>query len=648
MQQIMDFFGIKDLIPHGYCLSWSPALLWLNVISDLLITLAYYSIPLTIIYFLRQRKDWPYPWLMVMFSGFIVACGTTHLLSAITIWIPLYWLDAVLKGFTALLSLITAILMLWVAPQALSLPSVKQLQNEMQQRKVAEDALMESEFRWKFAIHGSGDGVWDRNLQTGVVEYSSCWKAMLGYAENEILPSQQAWLNLIHPDDKAYVVGALQAYLDGNAANYIVEYRLRCKDESYKWILCRGVVVSCSEDGKPLRMIGTHTDITERKQTEMALHHSQAELQEKERMLSESQRIAHIGSWSLDLATGYLKWSEEMYAIFGVTPETFGHTLDEIDLLIFPEDQHLKNSWFSECLKGNEMEELVFRIRLPDGIIRFLCTQGELRYDVMSEPLRLVGSTQDISDRKYKESLDREHLSQLAHVTRLGLMGEMASGIAHEVNQPLTAISTYAQVSLNLIKKENPDLIKLAEVAVKTQEQALRAGQIIHHMKQFCKSKSQQRSTTDINELINDCVKLCADPLKQNSIKLTLELEDNLPLIHIDHIQIEQVLINLIRNGIDAILSAPANKQGHIGIQSHLTANNEIRVNVKDNGPGIQEDQLPKILTPFHTTKADGMGMGLSISLSLIEAHQGVLRFKSKLGEGSTFYFMLPTAIEKS
>jgi PAS domain S-box-containing protein len=248
----------------------------------------------------------------------------------------------------------------------------------------------------------------------------------------------------------------------------------------------------------------------------------------------------------------------------------------------------------------------------------------------------------DVSLRKYREQQDKEHLDQLAHVTRLGLMGEMASGIAHEVNQPLSAITNYTQVSLNLINKESPDLVKLAEVAVKTQEQALRAGHIIHRMKQFCKSKSQQRSATDINELINDSVNLCADSLKKNSVKLVLELDSDLPLINVDHIQIQQVLINLICNSIDAILGASKNKLGQVNIQSHLTPDNEIQVCVKDNGPGIKDDQQPKILMPFHTTKADGMGMGLSICRSLIEAHNGTLYFNSRFGKGSAFYFTLP------
>jgi hypothetical protein len=141
MPALIDLFSLKDLIPHGYCLSWSPVLLWLHVISDLLIMLAYYFIPLILIHFLRQRKDLLHPWLIAMFAGFIVACGTTHLLSAIIVWIPLYWLDGLLKGFTAVLSTATAVLMLWLVPKVLALPSAAKLQAEIRQRETAEEAL---------------------------------------------------------------------------------------------------------------------------------------------------------------------------------------------------------------------------------------------------------------------------------------------------------------------------------------------------------------------------------------------------------------------------------------------------------------------------------------------------------------------------
>lgn len=154
----------------------------------------------------------------------------------------------------------------------------------------------------------------------------------------------------------------------------------------------------------------------------------------------------------------------------------------------------------------------------------------------------------------------------------------MASGIAHEVNQPLTAIATYAQVSLNRIKKENPDLIKLAEIIVKNQQRALRAGSIIHRMKACGKSFSKQHATTNINILINDAIELCIVDLKQNLVTLDLELTNNLPPVFVDPIQIEQVIINLIRNSTDALQSLPENQPPKITIQSQLTLNNSIQV----------------------------------------------------------------------
>ncbi|MGZ5052385.1 MAG: two-component system sensor histidine kinase NtrB [Methylobacter sp.] len=248
----------------------------------------------------------------------------------------------------------------------------------------------------------------------------------------------------------------------------------------------------------------------------------------------------------------------------------------------------------------------------------------------------------DTSLRKHREQQDKQHLDELAHVTRLGLMGEMASGIAHEVNQPLSAITSYTQVSLNLIKTEAPDQIKLTETLQKTQQQALRAGRIIHRIREFLKSHSKQCSNADINVLIRNAVELYMAELKQNDIRVIFDLENNLPQIAVDQIQIEQVILNLIRNGVDVLRNMPVSQKRHITIRSELTPNNEIQVTVKDNGPGLDEEQQKKVLMPFYTTKAEGMGMGLSISRSLIEAHEGSLYFNSKPRKGSTFYFTLP------
>lgn len=506
------------------------------------------------------------------------------------------------------------------------------------ERKLSEDALRESELRWKFALEGAGDGVWEWNIQTQEVDYSSRWRAMLGYVDDDNIPIPEDWARrLVHPDDLPSVLNIVQDYLEGNRQAYIAEYRVRCKDGSYKWILSRGKVVSHDKNGKPLHMIGTHTDISAHKQILLTLN-------DKQRMLSESQRIAHIGSWALDLETGHISWSDEMYRIYGITKEAFRHTPEAFMALIHPEDAAEMKMWINDCVNGRKMQELDFRIIWPDGTIRFIRCSGELEYDAMNVAIRAMGSAQDITERTYREQEAKKHLNELAHVARLGLMGEMASGMAHELKQPLAAISTYAQACLTFINVEKPDLILLAATLSKMQRQASRAGLIISRMREFAKSDVKRRATADINALIITCVELCNTEIKQSNIALTVELDENLPSIHVDHIQIEQVLINLIRNGIDALNSvAFQTGQRLLAIHSRLLPNRRIEVRIKDNGPGINEEQKQKILMPFYTTKSEGLGMGLSISRSLIEAHDGTLHFNSELAKGTSFYFTLPT-----
>ena len=253
-----------------------------------------------------------------------------------------------------------------------------------------------------------------------------------------------------------------------------------------------------------------------------------------------------------------------------------------------------------------------------------------------------TGIVRDVSSRKLQEQKEKEHLEELARVTRLCLMGELGSGIAHEVNQPLTAIANYTQACLRFIRAENPDLDQLGEILFKIYQQALKAGQIIHHMKDFVNSRKMYRSVAAINALIHNAVSLCIADFKQNSIRLELDLAENLPDVTIDSVQIEQVILNLIRNSIDALKDLPQKTQRQVLIQTHLNNHDDIEIRVTDNGSGIDEAQQEKILTPFYTTKSAGMGMGLSISRSIIEAHEGVLYFNSKPEEGATFYVTLP------
>jgi len=227
-------------------------------------------------------------------------------------------------------------------------PALQAVVRDITKRKQSENVLRESEFRWKFAIEGSGDGVWDWNIQTSEAKYSKRWKEMLGYAEDDILPTNDEWVRRIHPDDQSSVAGTMQAYLDGKIEIYVVEYRLRCKDDSYKWILGRGMIVSCDEDGKPLRMIGTHTDITERKQMEeqvrqLAFYDSLTKLANRlllndrlTQAISTSKRSGcHVAVIFIDLDN------------FKSLNDTHGHVIG--DLLLIEVASRLKN-----CVRNND------------------------------------------------------------------------------------------------------------------------------------------------------------------------------------------------------------------------------------------------------------------------------------------------------
>ena len=269
--------NLGDFMPHGMCLLWRTDLLLLHVVSDLLIAVAYFSIPAALAYFVIKRKDLQYPWIFVLFAIFILACGTTHLMGIWTIWHPDYVADGVIKLITAIASVITAVVLCRLIPQALKLISPvrlveanEKLQYEIAMRTRTEEALRASEERWKFALEGSGDGVWDYNFQTHEVVSSRRYKEMYGLTEHEDEDVVVQWEKRVHPDDKASLMADLHAYLNGDAAApFSAEYRMQCSDGSWKWILDRAALVSRTADGKPLRMIGTHTDITERKLLQM-------------------------------------------------------------------------------------------------------------------------------------------------------------------------------------------------------------------------------------------------------------------------------------------------------------------------------------------------------------------------------------------
>ena len=389
------------------------------------------------------------------------------------------------------------------------------------------------------------------------------------------------------------------------------------------------------------------TDLTESYQalekTVDELNQSRHQLLEREAKLNSILNASIEGIIVIDTGGTIVSVNAAVENIFGFSAEEL--IGDSVNLLM-PITLRKK--------QGNNLEKYL-KVIIPRIIGQIREVEG-LRKDGSLVPLDMTiaefpldgmqyysGIVRDVSARKLQEQQEKEHLEKLAHVTRLGLMGEMASGIAHEVNQPLSAVVNYTQVCLRFIQNENPDMAKIAETLNKANQQALKAGQIIHSMREFVKPRKIHRSTVDINELIYDAIGIFEADFKQHLIAMRFELTKNLPPVIIDQVQIEQVILNLIRNSIDALKELPQFTQRQLSVETSLNPANYIVVRVKDNGPGLSPIQREKILTPFFTTKASGMGMGLSISRSLVEAHHGTLHFNSKEDKGTTFYFTLPT-----
>ena len=285
MQSALGFLGTNGFIPHGYCLTWSAGLLWLHVLSDALIVLAYYSIPVTLLYFVRQRKDLPYPWLFTLFGLFIVACGTTHLLAIITVWIPLYWLDGMVKAVTAAISVVTALLMLWVIPRALMVRSPAQLEAEVQERRLTEVALQQNKEELQEAQRIAHMGSWRLEVATSHVVWSEEIYHIWGLKPDLPAPDYPEQHKLFTPESWKRLNTALPRTRE-TGIPYELELEIVRVDGSHGWMLARGEAIR-DASGAIVTIHGMAMDITERKLAEEALRESES----RHRLLVENSPV---------------------------------------------------------------------------------------------------------------------------------------------------------------------------------------------------------------------------------------------------------------------------------------------------------------------------------------------------------------------
>jgi PAS domain S-box-containing protein len=371
-------------------------------------------------------------------------------------------------------------------------------------------------------------------------------------------------------------------------------------------------------------------------------------LRESEGKLEEAQRVAHVGYWERDLATDLITWSDEGFRIFGLAPGQSRVPFKGYQELIHAEDRQRIVAAVAEALRGGSRYDVEYRLVRPDGQVRIVHSQGDVMRDESGRPRRMFGIVQDVTERKQadenlreSERRYREAQMQLAHVNRLTTMGQLMASIAHEVNQPIATAVTSANAGLRWLAARPPNLDEVRNAFDLIIKAGNQAGEVIGRNRALIKKVPAQKAALDINETILETIALAGSEMRRHCVLLQTDLANDLPRVWGDRVHLQQVTLNLIMNAIEA-MSEVSEASRELLIGTRVGAPDGVIVSVWDSGPGLKPESLDRLFDPFYTTKPGGMGMGLSICRSIVEAHGGRLWATANAPRGAVFQFTLP------
>ena len=505
-------------------------------------------------------------------------------------------------------------------------------------RKLAEQALRRNQFYLsegeRLAHMGSwasGDlGIrWSDDL---IIYWSDEVYKIYGLDPKNGTPSLQQYLAAIHPQDRAAMAETIKTMHEQRCGCDVTKRIVR-PDGEVRYVRCVGIPVV--EDGVFQGFHGTTMDVTAQELLTQELRREQA-------YLAEAQSLAHIGSWATNFATGQIHHvSDETIRLHGFDPKHSPVPLERFFDTLHPEDKPDVVVALNNAVRtGVDYDIQEFRICLPDGTMRFLRTIGH--HDPSGEVGEYIGITMDITERKRAEE-ERERLrqleSELAHTTRVNMMGELAAALAHEIKQPIAASVTSANALLRWLAHDPPDLERARAAAVRVDKEGNRAADIINSLRAFYKTGTPgERQVVDVMSTIEEMRLLLQTEAARYSVTIHTELKSDSPDILADRVQLQQILMNLMLNAIEAMKDCG----GALTISSGANSEGQLIVSIKDTGVGLQADGADRIFDPFHTTKPQGTGMGLTITRSIVEAYGGRVWATANPGAGATFHFTLP------
>ncbi len=513
-----------------------------------------------------------------------------------------------------------------------------------EQRRMAQ-ALEFAEQRWQLAIEGSNDAVWDWDVETGQVFHDERWARMLGYEPDELQSTAAGWRALVHPDDLPANEAAIGDHFAQRIPFYQHELRLRAKDGSWRWVLDRGKAVRRAADGRPLRMAGTHTDITARKQLE-------ERLRKTEELANEVSRLAQIGGWEIDLVSSRVTWTDGTRRIHEVD-ESFVPTIESVWQFFPPEALAVVQTALGNATPAEPLFEIEVQLQTARGRRLWVRLLGHGEFH-QGKAISVHGAIQDVTTQHETEEARRQLESQLFQAQKMETLGTLAGGIAHDFNNLLTGIIGYHELAADSVPEDHPARMCLGEA----RNASLRARELVEQILTFGRqSGNAEHGPIDLSLVVEEARRFLRATLPAN-ITIEVHCAATCGTILADATQIHQVILNLgsnaahamrLHGGLLRIVLEPAEISPDLAVTLGAAAGNGyVRLSVSDNGHGMDEATRRRIFDPFFTTKntREGTGLGLAVVHGIVRSHRGAIDVESTPGTGSTFHIYLPTADE--
>jgi PAS domain S-box-containing protein len=499
--------------------------------------------------------------------------------------------------------------------------------------EVQEKKLQQSEAHLSEAQRLSHTGSFGWRVSTGDMIWSDETFRIFQY-DRAVKPGVEQVLQRVHPEDAPLVRQTIErAAQDGKDFDH--EYRLVMPDGSIKYV--HVVAHAFGNESGSIEFVGAVMDVTESKGVEEKLRQNEAYLQE-------SQRLGHMGSWAYNVSSGALFASPELLRIFGRDRDQEKPTAQMFRGSTHPEDQDYVEEMLNKAMRERTDFGFEQRIVLPDGSIKHVYSMAHRVFDDSDTLVEYIGTVMDVTERRRAEEALRQAQADLAHVNRVTTMGELTASLAHEVNQPIAAAVTNANACLRWLTRDHPDLEEARAAAMRIVKDGTRAADIISRIRLLFKKGTPDWELVDINEVIREMIVLLRGEATRYNIAVQTDLAADLCQAMGDRVQLQQVMMNLIMNSIDAMKEVEGKRE--VAIKSECAEDRHLLVSVSDTGVGLPPQEVSQIFNAFFTTKPDGTGMGLSISRSIVESHGGRLWATANSGRGATFHLTLPTNVE--